>query len=557
MKTTFTYDHYYLYEELTSNIDYFIKKFPNLLSKESILKTEDNMNIWALTLSNNSVNPSLKPALYIDANTHAGEVTGSMAAMHFLDYILTNHNDDSNISKLLNDYTIYIIPRITVSGSEIYLTSAYSMRSSNREYYKNEIGLKAYDLNEDGVITMMRIKDPLGAWKQSNKHPLIMEKRLPDEQEGEFYNIYSEGTIDIYDGLNITVAKPLWGLDFNRNYPFGWFNEHRQQGAGSYPLSNPENKAVVDFVLNHLNIGIAASHHTSGGVMLYPPGTKPSKDAEKLDMKFYQEIGKIAKTEMGYPSINIFDHFMEDQVNYHSGAFDDWCYQTLGILAYTTELWDVLTKANNPISWENKQSETSFDTKLEQLNSVINWATTNTPNVIRNWTTYNHETLGEVELGGFDFKFLQQNPPVNYLLSEIENCTKFTLRYLNTLPKLNIKDISTTKLGNNIYKLEATIYNTGYLPTYISQEAKNIKVNKDINIILNGDYKLLSIDSDIKELGGFGTINTYVDFYGGIKTGNSLPQAKKVSYIIETNSNELELVITSEKAGQIINKIKI
>ena len=49
-----------------------------------------------------------------------------------------------------------------------------------------------------------------------------------------------------FDGLNIPINQEKWGRDFNRNYPYGWFPEARQPGAGEYPLCNPENKAIVE-----------------------------------------------------------------------------------------------------------------------------------------------------------------------------------------------------------------------------------------------------------------------------------------------------------------------
>ena len=58
------------------------------------------------------------------------------------------------------------------------------------------------------------------------------------------------------------------------------------------------------------NIGAVATHHTSGGVILYPPGTRPEKSADPDDMRRLREIAAMATEEMGYPAINIFDHFM-------------------------------------------------------------------------------------------------------------------------------------------------------------------------------------------------------------------------------------------------------
>ena len=41
------------------------------------------------------------------------------------------------------------------------------------------------------------------------------------------------------------------GLDLNRNFPVGWRQEYQQVGAGPYPTSEPEVRAVVDFIVKH------------------------------------------------------------------------------------------------------------------------------------------------------------------------------------------------------------------------------------------------------------------------------------------------------------------
>ena len=96
MKTTFEYNHYFKYDEIKSNLDYFTKTYPNLCSVESICTTPKGREVFAVTLSNG--NPKNKPAYYIDGNTHAGEVTGSMAAMHTIDYLLTNYGIDKQVT---------------------------------------------------------------------------------------------------------------------------------------------------------------------------------------------------------------------------------------------------------------------------------------------------------------------------------------------------------------------------------------------------------------------------------------------------------------------------
>ena len=62
-------------------------------------------------------------------------------------------------------------------------------------------------------------------------------------------------------------------------------------------------------------------------------------------MRRLREIAAMATEEMGYPAINIFDHFMTDQENYSSGAFDDWCFR---IRAFLPIRWSCGTCWNEP-----------------------------------------------------------------------------------------------------------------------------------------------------------------------------------------------------------------
>ncbi len=558
MKTTFKYDHYYTYSELTSNLNYFKEHYENLFHLESICTTCENKEVWAVTISKGG-NAAEKPAFYIDGNTHAGEVTGSMAAMHTIDYLCTN-SEEPEINDLLNQFTIYVIPRISPDGAEVYLTSYEKLRSVNRPYpyEQKQPGLHECDLDEDGVMRMMRVKSKFGAWKISKENPMLMEKRMPDEREGEFYNVYAEGVIEDYDGIHVEIAPNKWGLDFNRNYPYGWFSEVRQPGAGSYPLSNPENKAVVDFVLSHPNIGAVATHHTSGGVILYPPGTKPEKKAFAADMNRFKEIGAMATAEMGYPTINIFDHFMIDQENYSSGAFDDWCFQNQGIPAYTLELWNLMERCGCKIDWDGRKDQTTEE-KMHELSCVLNWCAEHTPQSIKPWTRFEHPQLGEVEIGGVEFKFTNQNPPVQFLLQEVEKTTKFSLRYAKTLPSVNIEEVSVLKEADGIYKVEALISNTGYLPTYLSEEAKALKVDKEIEVKLDGADGFISgkAHEKIGHLEGFSGINT--DYSrNAISTGNYKAIVKKVSWIIRGKINDsITVTVCSEKGGKAVKTMNL
>lgn len=558
MKTTYQYDHYFLYQDIIDMCTSFVNNYPDLCSKETICITEKNREVIAMTLTNkNTGDPLDKPAFYMDANTHAGEITGNVVAMHMMDYLLTNYASNSTCKKILDEYTVYVIPRITMDGSEVYLTSAYGLRSADRDYNVQDSGIKQFDLDDDGVIRSMRIKNKHGAWKKDVLNENLMVEREPDDIDGEFYDVFVEGIMDNYNGVNLYQKKAEWGLDFNRNYPYGWYNEVRQSGAGYYPLSNPENKAVVDFVLKHPNIGAVLTMHTSGGVLLYPPGTKHEKDGDPTDMKIYKTIGKMATKEMDYPCINIFDNFNKDQVFFPSGAFDDWCYQDQGIFAYTMELWDLKKHIGKPVDWFNKEEPTIED-MMDTYNKMIKFSEENDLDAFKPWTKIDHPQFGEVEIGGFNHKFLLQNCPCKFLKEEVEKATKFSLRYLLALPKLNIEDTIVTKLADNMYKVEAVVANDGYMPTYLSNEAKKLKKDESIKVTIE-NCKVLSKDKtiEIDSLGGYSLCDTSSSLYGNLQTTNRNDIACKVEWIIETTDDNITIMAYNNKCGKVSKTVSL
>ena len=219
---------------------------PGLARMYSIGKTYEQRDIWLLEITNSETGPACsKPAMYIDGNIHAGEVTGSVVCLYTIWYLLQVCGQIL-CNRSLNKKAFYIVPRISADGAEVYLHTPYTLRSSTREYPPHDRleGLVPEDVDGNGLILQMRVKDPDGEWKVSLKDPRLMIRREPWDSEGPFYNVYTEGKLENQEGTDIRVAPPKWGLDINRNYPANWEPETKQRGAGPYPLSEPETRAL-------------------------------------------------------------------------------------------------------------------------------------------------------------------------------------------------------------------------------------------------------------------------------------------------------------------------
>ena len=556
MKTTFKYDHYYKYDELETCLQELSKTYPDLMKLDINCISEENRNQYVASITNfNTGDIKDKPALYIDGNIHAGEVTSSMCAMHTIDYLLTNYNSDDSIKNLLDTTGVYVIPRVSPDGAEAYLNTPYTLRSVNREYLKQDGGIKQEDLDNDGVIRMMKIPSRYGAWKIDEDNNLTL--RSPSDDNGDFFDIYPEGVFEDYEGSeNLKIRKNDFGLDFNRNFPFGWFPEPRQAGAGKYPLSNIETKAIADFVIDHPNICGAAIGHTSGGIILYPPGTKPSDKIPESDLRVLKEIAKMAEQQLGYKAINIYDTFLSDQQQFDSGALDDWMFETQGIPAFTMEFWDLASKVGMPVDWSSKKKD-PYES-IKRFNETIKWVKENAPEYYLDWKEYDHPKFGKVEIGGFNYKFTHQNPPEKFLLKELEANTLFNIRFMKSLPRLVIEEYKIENIKEDIYKLDLVIGNIGYLSTNLTQTALNMKTVKPITVSVEG-CEIISgkKESEIDNLQGYSSTSTGVFYYGNISTTSNGKAKKKLSWIIQTKQKEITIDIKHQKAGNISKSLSI
>lgn len=555
-KTTFAYDHYYAFEELTGCLKQLAQQYPNLATLTPLAKTLKDREIWLLTITDSATGPSEdKPAYYADGNHHAGEVTGSMAVMHFADYLLTN-SQDPEIAALLKKYTFYLIPRMSPDGAECYLTTPTRLRSVDRMYPFETLqpGLQQKDMDGDGVIRMMRIKTPYGAWKVSDKDPRLMTLRTPGDSEGDFYNVYAEGYIEDFNGLDIQPAPEKFGYDMNRNYPACWSHESIQSGAGPYPLSNIENKTLADFVISHKNIASVLTYHTHGGMFLYPPGTVPSAEAFKEDIKRYQEIGKIATAITGFDTVNVFDMFIPKGTVASSGAFDDYCHYDRGIPAYTVECWDIAPRSGIPHAWPLTNSK-SPEQQEEEAYKQLMWLEKNVgPDVFVPWHTFQHPQLGEVEIGGYNYKFTFQNCPPKFLIEEVEKHTSFMLRHVRCLPSLHIDQVSAESLGGDIYRVSAVVGNTGYLPTYLTREAIKLKVDVKPKAVLSCAQGIEMADGKAEQtlshLQGFSGISARY-MWGVPNTGAHEPVQQKVTWLIHGKAGQkVEVAVSCPTGGK-------
>ena len=177
------------------------------------------------------------------------------------------------------------------------------------------------DVDGDGRVLYMRQADPNGPWKCHPEEPKLLVRRAPDDFEGNFYRLYREGELSEYDGVMVTHTAPREGLDLNRNFPANWAPEGQQMGAGPAPFSEPETRALGDFITTHGNIVSAVSGHTFSGVLLRASSNAPDDDLPINDLRAYKSVGAKGEELTGYPAISIYHDFRYHPKQNITGGF--------------------------------------------------------------------------------------------------------------------------------------------------------------------------------------------------------------------------------------------
>lgn len=477
------FDRYYRYDELTELLKGFQTEFPGLVRMIEIGKSHEGRPIWLMEVTNfETGEPSTKPAYWCDGNIHASEVSASSAVLHILYTLVIKYGKDETITRALDSRAFYLVPRVNPDGAEWALADVPKIvRSSTRSWPYEEddpYGLERRDLDGDGRILNMRVKDSNGPWKISNEEPRLMQRREPGETGGTYYRLMPEGLFHNFDGMSMRSQKIRQGLDMNRNFPNAWRMEHEQYGAGPYPTSEPEIRALVQAIVERPNICGATTYHTFSGVHLRPPGRHSEDELPPEDVWTFKDFGKKGEEITGYPAISVYHDFKYHPKEYISGVFDDWMYEHRGVFAWTTEIWSPQREAGIT---EYKYIDWFRDHPFEDDLKLLKWSDEKLGGKGHvDWYEFEHPQLGKVELGGWDSHFAFRNPPPQFLEAEISPFVDWVVWLALASPKLEKRETRVDKLSDGNVKVRFAVQNTGFLPTHVTELGNKKKLCRGV-----------------------------------------------------------------------------
>ncbi len=481
-------ERYLPYADLEAQLRAWADAYPDLVRLTTLGKTAEGRDLWLLTLG---IEPDrARPSVLVDANMHATELCGSSVALAIAEDFLRLHLEPetalhglpAHARERLRDIRVFVVPRTCPDGAESILTTARYCRSNPRDARPNRHHARwiAADVDGDGLALSMRKEDPTGEFVASTEVPgLMLPRRFEDE--GPFYKVWPEGTIENFDGD--TVPSPYFladnDADLNRNFPWSWAPEPEQIGAGRYPTSEFESRALVELSTAHPEIYAWLNLHTFGGVFIRPLGHAADSKMDPSDLALYRQIEAWADELTGYPTVSGFAEFLYEPDKPLHGDLSDFAYHQRGAISYVVELWDLFAQ----IGVARKKPFVDHYTHLdrEDLLKLGRWdATHNQGRVIRPWKPVQHPQLGAVEVGGVDGRVGMSNPPYELLPSICEKHAAHFLRVSALSPAVEATVTEVERLADDLTRVTVTVTNHGYLPTYVLSSAKKLPWNEPL-----------------------------------------------------------------------------
>ncbi len=491
------FQHYHPYDEMVEWFKRWEQEYPDIFELYVGGISFEGRDIYQITITNKATGADTdKPAMLIDANRHAGEVTAGESVFWMMNHMLTEYGNDPEITRLIDRYAFYFRPKNNPDGSLLYFNTIQTLRSTVRPYDNDDDGLldedPLEDLDGDGFSRSMRVKVPLGEGTHvidtTDVHGRIMREIDEESDEQGDYLVLSEGIDN--DGDGEFNEDGIGGLDLHRNYPENWRpmpgrdrtdRGWTQVGAGEYPLSESETRSLIIFLLEHPNIGVVNSMDTTVPMHLRGPSTSKSEERmypEDLDLLRYFDKKGMEISGYSWAGDVYFDYrntrgreSLGIPLFGHGPDFGYWYY---GSIWYGDELWNG--------GWVGDLNGNGEEN--EEIDKLIYNETELTKSRFQDWTWVPHPQYGEVEVGGWNPKFWRQNGPPELLELWAEKEARFNLMLASHMPDVVMHEPKIKEHKNREYTIEIEVENRGYLPTALKQ-AQLVKIVRPDMIYLD------------------------------------------------------------------------
>ena len=247
------------------------------------------------------------PAILVVANLEGTVPLASEAALYLAQAVLADPQSRT-------DKGWYILPAGNPDAAANYFAKLRRQDSRNLRPHNDDMDDREDedgddDLDGDGIITTMRVKDPEGEWLPLAGEPRLMKKAEAVKGERGMFKLYPEGLDN--DGDGRYGEDGPGGVNVGVNFPhlFRFFSEN----GGSWAGSESESLGLMGFVFQHPEIAMSVTFGSSN-FCLVPPrgGRKGEADFSKI---------KIPKTMGAFLNVDTSRTYTMEEVMEIASAF--------------------------------------------------------------------------------------------------------------------------------------------------------------------------------------------------------------------------------------------
>ncbi|QOJ01650.1 MAG: peptidase M14 [Phycisphaeraceae bacterium] len=461
-KVPLVFNRYHTADELDRAMRDLAAAYPEIASLRRVGSSVGGRDMLVLVISATKTGPDTeKPAMWIDGGIHANEVQAAEVVLYTAWYLTKMYGVNPTLTSMIDERAFYLCAMVNPDARVAWFetpATPHNFRANLRPVDDDRDGLfdedGPDDLDGDGAITTMWKKDPHGRWIRDKDDPRIFRRVAPDKA-GEWTMLGEEGIDNDGDG-RINEDGP-GGDDMNRNFPGGWLPNYVQWGAGPYPLSAPETRAVADFIEARPNIAAAQAYHNTGGMILRGPGAEfRSSMYPAQDARVYEELAKTGEQLLPYyRSLVIW----KDLYTVH-GGFVNWTAESLGIFSFTNELWTVEKYFQRAPSSPNEEQQWLWRDRM-----LFGQA-------FSEYKPFNHPTHGEVLIGGPN-QWSSRSTPTFMLEEECHRNFAFTVYHADQMPRVAFDAVEAAAMGGGLWEVTVTLRNDRLIPTRSEHARRN------------------------------------------------------------------------------------
>ena len=453
--------------------------------------------IQALRVSSGDPKPGT-PAILVVANIDGPQVyTSALALYEAAELAKRATANDAAVQSLLATTTFFFVPRANPDAAEArFETPRFERVASGTGIDDDRDGRAGEDppsdIDGDGAINWIRDEDPEGEWIADPLEPRALVKADKAKGETGKWKLWREGR-DLDRDEKVAEDAPL-DAQVNRNFAHDW--KQFEGPSGTFPMDEPEARALTEFVLLHPEIALVVTYGELDNLVDKPKSVAADAPRQQLipasgvlqpDADLLAEIGKRYAELTGNKTKG---------AGVESGSFQAWAYFHRGLWSLAIHPWDVpLDVAEKKAEGEKKEDEPAEEKKDEAAKDEkkadkkdekkdkrepsddakrLRWIDQENEGArYVAWREFEHPELGKVEIGGFA-PFARTEPPAAKSREIAAKQLEFLMTLPNDLARVSIEECTARKLGDDLWEIKAAIVNRSRLPL---QSASALRTN--------------------------------------------------------------------------------